>query len=70
MTTETDREIPAGVYWNAESANFYTEFDRRGCGMAFYLMWKDRSGEFPSCDGFGNQYQGIDDETTTRQAAQ
>jgi hypothetical protein len=49
-----DRPIPNGVYWNAESANFYSRDSRAGMGMAFYLTWKPRSSEFPQCDQFGN----------------
>lgn len=55
---ETEQVVPNGVYWNADSQNFYSEETRQGLGTAFYLTWRDRSSEFPSCDGFGNRSNG------------
>lgn len=39
--------IPAGIYFNAEAANFFN-FARSGMGWRFHEQWHDRCSEFPT----------------------
>lgn len=41
------KPIPAGVYYSAESDNFYCAAGRGGLGMAFWQTWRERKHDFP-----------------------
>lgn len=45
--TAHSKPIPARVYYNAETHNFYT-FEREGMGHVFFKEWSPRWKEFPS----------------------
>lgn len=41
-------EVPAGVYWSREAANFYDAKTNAGMGLAFYERWEPYADAFPS----------------------
>lgn len=43
-----DGSIPKGVYYGAETDNFYLTDHGVGMGMAFWMQWRDRKHEFPT----------------------
>lgn len=43
----TATPVPAGIYYRAESDNFYSITHRVGMGDLFYMQWKDRRADFP-----------------------
>jgi hypothetical protein len=43
-----DIPISEGVYYDLEADNFYSDDSRTGMGMAFFLVWRWRSDEFPT----------------------
>jgi len=57
---QTAEPIPAGVHYVAELANFYYDENHRGCGEAFYRLWKSRWKEFPTCPAKERPWARID----------
>jgi hypothetical protein len=44
------REIPEGVYWSIEEANFYSIESLTDQGEEFQRYWRSRWRDFPQCD--------------------
>jgi hypothetical protein len=47
MTKESEA-IPSGVYYSADTDNFYDVKTCKGMGQTFWQKWRNRKYEFPS----------------------
>ena len=57
----SERAIPSGVYYHAESGNFYDARNNEGLGITFWNTWYSRRAEFPTDRLHASQTTGAPD---------